>query len=967
MDLLSIISLSLPPVRCQEAYSEQLQAIGGTPPYTWTKISGSFPTGVSLSAGGVLSAAAGAVPNNAVGTYTFRLRVVDAAFTAVVYDYTLTAVPAAYGRVPEFLLDNRLYGLVSRFLLDTTSREKTEIHFFRGVLAALGETYVHLDRDVLCEAWGGFDLSLRDVLDALKASSDAAVKTIEGITPDGGGNFDIVPGTGVSITPQPHGLLFDVTSLGGPIDVLKSEAAVTPGGTLTLNLTTAEYLAQLWLKSSGDVWNQAGNIPDYAGKRLGNNITSVSGGRVGMAVGSDGISPVVHVVWDTTVTVEIARFDALTLDLIEEISLGPGGLSGPPLVMVTSDGKVVVAYIIAGQMYYGVLNPTNYGDLTVPAYLNPPAAIGGGPHAPNYTGKLVGAVSPVPAEAYVGCLWGAGAMTGVGYFDTVTPGVTGGYVGTFSPVGGNPGGILDIVADSTTNTGYVVEVDNLAAPGNLLLWYFSMPFAATSVGFTILWNSAPDIGAAFLSAAQMIGASVLNPGSRAINTAFLFEETAAVPTQAKLRTVYADQVEPAALWPTAPAAPVTVPRSQSCNTTAFAFLKWWGLIPGENQVVYVESTGAPADGDISRFVLSLNHNVVEADTLIFNFSEASWIIPAFTSEIPTDAQHLRLFTSLDVFGAVEPALTSENVYLEFDALTNVLTAFNDSPFTWTIAIQAVEESTVPYPPNLMVACWQLAQALQNYWNDNAYYPSASCNPPGPGGAQGTIWDENETGTILTGGVVLYPTYYTVTPGQWDLVGGTVAQGEYYAIGAAGAATDQWFVFRYASMPAPVLAAEAVIDAFVAAAPPATGIYTLATLAAAMGHPEWITNYSAAPYDRYLFFCFVNTAGTGYRLGWFSPNYIHNSQVYGPAPTGGEFNIPVTEHFSILVDSVANIPVEFTIGRYCRAASVHVNGIEYYQGPDWGFGATMNKVQYYNTSPGGYILHAGDDLAISYYV
>jgi len=102
---------------------------------------------------------------------------------------------------------------------------------------------------------------------------------------------------------------------------------------------------------------------------------------------------------------------------------------------------------------------------------------------------------------------------------------------------------------------------------------------------------------------------------------------------------------------------------------------------------------------------------------------------------------------------------------------------------------------------------------------------------------------------------------------------------------------------------------------------------------------------------------------GWRQGWFALNYIQNSQVFGPAPAGGA-NIPFIEIFPITVPGAPGVWDEFVLARYCRYAEVSVNGIEYYQGIDWGYGPTMNKIEYYNNT---FVLVPGNTLAIKYYV
>lgn len=55
------------------AFSQTIDATGGTSPYTWDQIDGTLPPGISFSSGGVLSGTP-----TAAGTYTFALRATDA-------------------------------------------------------------------------------------------------------------------------------------------------------------------------------------------------------------------------------------------------------------------------------------------------------------------------------------------------------------------------------------------------------------------------------------------------------------------------------------------------------------------------------------------------------------------------------------------------------------------------------------------------------------------------------------------------------------------------------------------------------------------------------------------------------------------------------------------------------------------------------------------------------------------------
>jgi hypothetical protein len=67
-----ITTTELPPAELNTPYMATLEAIGGTPPYTWSIASGSLPPGLSLSSDGTVSGTP-----TATGTFTFSLEVVD--------------------------------------------------------------------------------------------------------------------------------------------------------------------------------------------------------------------------------------------------------------------------------------------------------------------------------------------------------------------------------------------------------------------------------------------------------------------------------------------------------------------------------------------------------------------------------------------------------------------------------------------------------------------------------------------------------------------------------------------------------------------------------------------------------------------------------------------------------------------------------------------------------------------------
>ncbi|HET9530178.1 MAG TPA: putative Ig domain-containing protein, partial [Blastocatellia bacterium] len=80
----TIVTRDLPRGRRTDPYSMQLLAADGRPPYTWTIISGSLPSGLSLSASGLISG----VPQVA-GNFLFGVRVTDSAGGTAMASFSL--------------------------------------------------------------------------------------------------------------------------------------------------------------------------------------------------------------------------------------------------------------------------------------------------------------------------------------------------------------------------------------------------------------------------------------------------------------------------------------------------------------------------------------------------------------------------------------------------------------------------------------------------------------------------------------------------------------------------------------------------------------------------------------------------------------------------------------------------------------------------------------------------------------
>src|SRR5262249_37206370 len=82
---LAITTASLSSVQLGTFFSQQLQANFGKPPYIWSIVSGSLPSGVSLSTAGILSG----VPSNA-GDFDFTIGVMDSVNFQATKEFTLT-------------------------------------------------------------------------------------------------------------------------------------------------------------------------------------------------------------------------------------------------------------------------------------------------------------------------------------------------------------------------------------------------------------------------------------------------------------------------------------------------------------------------------------------------------------------------------------------------------------------------------------------------------------------------------------------------------------------------------------------------------------------------------------------------------------------------------------------------------------------------------------------------------------
>jgi hypothetical protein len=90
--VLTVVQTNIPGGTVSTVYPpKQMQAVGGTSPYTWDISAGALPTGLAISSFGIISGTP-----SAAGTFTFTVRVTDSvAATALSGSFTVVIVPAS--------------------------------------------------------------------------------------------------------------------------------------------------------------------------------------------------------------------------------------------------------------------------------------------------------------------------------------------------------------------------------------------------------------------------------------------------------------------------------------------------------------------------------------------------------------------------------------------------------------------------------------------------------------------------------------------------------------------------------------------------------------------------------------------------------------------------------------------------------------------------------------------------------
>jgi hypothetical protein len=152
---LSITTTSLPSGTVGSAYSQPVNASGGTPPYTWSIVQGQgvLPAGLSLSGGGAITG----TPTTA-GTYNFTVKVTDNAAATTQKALSVIVVTGGGGgalnsqfvsqTVPATLQPGQTFTVNMKFLNTGTQAWSGSAFYFASQNPALNQT------------WGGNGVSL---------------------------------------------------------------------------------------------------------------------------------------------------------------------------------------------------------------------------------------------------------------------------------------------------------------------------------------------------------------------------------------------------------------------------------------------------------------------------------------------------------------------------------------------------------------------------------------------------------------------------------------------------------------------------------------------------------------------------------------------------------------------------------------------------------------------------------------
>lgn len=995
---LTILTRRIPDPMESVAFSTQIRAAGGIAPYSWQVVAGfgSLPPGTLLSAAGVFS---GTIPATAVGTYSFRLQVDDFLPTTAFLDYTIKVLPSGYDTVPDWLVDPVLRNLAGRLADDPIDREKAEIHFFRGIIGVMGDYYAHFDEDIYCPDWRvpGNNVGLRTVLEYIYVAAFGSVRTINTIPPDGTSNFTLQAGTGITLTPIVNGLEVSAAAAVSPVKHYSAAGIVNSMMELSLFLPSAPHLVQGWYHEPvSDRWYDISGIPCSGGKHL--DIPGALISSVAMAPGWDNAlgEGVLHVLWYGGGQWNMSRFQRFTMALVETMTLpGPFGNVDAPSVLMGPNDEVFVAFIDTNfQLWYAVLDSSDYTNVAPPfspltAVTVPPLTVefracANGP-------KLVGCMDARFAYGYIGCnarIGGPLPYNSIIIEFSSVPTGTWAPTGQFyqMPFGGTVGSFLDII------------IDDAAAGSNLVTYGLDQVRAGANDNFDLWYlpcSPIPGVGSVAMPMPPAPGAwNIENfyPGANYLHGAVaLYMQTGVLPpanVSALLGFVR-----------NTPSMALGITRAFPCSVTATGIRTG---APSVSSSWYSEGGALKPDragyGESFFQRLYLNAGSNYSDLLYFDaYPELNTVIyrqrryngefgclsspevfrtstrsPYPLLAVPSNTYHVTaedmrpfVYFSDETIMYGDPLFKPEDLRMEYRPGTSEAVIVNNSLFSWDVRIDSIEVPAEAAPPNLLISCYQFSEAMKKYHDAATWFPSPSTIP----GVQ-VNWTEAQVATTNVGGFQ-FDSYYSVTPGGYDLYSGSVAQGRYFADEIAGLSQDYTFVFRYNTYPSSIMIAEAAIRAalnnFLALTPPlphGTGVnpnyYTLPEVDAIL-LTSFSTLYAGPPYDYYRYFLFTNTDGLSYEHGYFSQNYVDTGVAYGPHPASG-LSIPVQESFTVTVPGVGGFSDFFTLSTSVTAARVYVNGIMYLEGIDWGFSG-MNVIEYYNRALGGFVLTVGSVLTV----
>jgi len=188
----------LPPAEQGVQYSQALTATGGIPPYTWTKLSGSLPNGVSLQASGAMTGKPAST-----GTFSFRAKVTDrsAPPQALTNEFVLSVTPShsLAGMNWELTYSNALAAPDTRWIVFVdNSSGAFVLKDQRWEGRSLTYSYQQADTNTaslrLTSADGVEDLSL--------VFADSNGGTFAGVAPGGAGGYHAVKGAFVIVSRQ---------------------------------------------------------------------------------------------------------------------------------------------------------------------------------------------------------------------------------------------------------------------------------------------------------------------------------------------------------------------------------------------------------------------------------------------------------------------------------------------------------------------------------------------------------------------------------------------------------------------------------------------------------------------------------------------------------------------------------------------------------------------------------------------